>query len=412
MVLRSPRVLTVTVGGSGPATGHVDVQRFDIAWNAAVHGTGQPHEVLLDLGTVGYLDQESLLYLVGLLAYRQANGLKTLLRLPTSDATIDYLRAWNFPKAVRLATHAEFLDFLEPDSRKLYQATENQPSRYVEVVATDRGGRETLLPVSFFAATPVALEDPQEAATVVRDEWLNGHVVGVLERHLGHYADRIATCVLHEAVLNAATHPKASVALTSSQLLARPRPTAQPALPGEKELVISIWDNGLSIDHTLAAALKVHGTIASPAYGLVSEKFHVSVTDRRSRPQRPSPPITLTSTTDTSALGRRSLLLASAFFLGITSTPSVVLPNASAAAPEEVPEAARRYTGLGLHAIRRTVCDLFSGSLLYASGNTRLTLVAGDARGEYIVNITRRNRSDAFVGGNLLVARMRLRPTP
>ena len=76
-----------------------------------------------------------------------------------------------------------------------------------------------------------------------------------------------------------------------------------------------------------------------------------------------------------------------------------------------LPPASLTHSGLGLHIIRKTVIDLFAGSIAYVSGSVRLSISSNNSmQGRYVANVTRRRVSDPILAGNLLVIRLRLPP--
>ena len=391
--------------------GHIDIMRLDGAWNgAADERKGQPSSVLLDLSGASYLDQEVLPYLLGLLRHRIEQRQRTLLRLPKSQRLIDFLRAWHLPAAVEAVCNVEFESVLDPSSRSVFAIQKQRPPKYVVFATPGTGGLEELLPVTFFAMTPIVLSDATQAASVVRDKWLDIHLLSVLDLHLGGTANRLATNVLYEGILNAAMHPKARTAWTSAQILAKPKPTSTPIGRGERELVLTIWDDGNSFAKTLAEARKGYGTIVSGARGLDDDEFEVVVSDRRTGRTSVQH---LDKTFAVDGLKRESLLTVAAFMLGVTSTPTRSAATMAKDDPRRqfLPEASVAYSGLGLHIIRKTVVDLFAGNISYVSGSVRLSIESRESeQGRYVANVSRRRVSDPIVAGNLLVIRLRLPP--
>lgn len=391
--------------------GHVDIMQLEGVWNSAVdERRGQPPSALLDFSNASYLDQEVLPYLVGLLRHRVEQRQRTQLKLPGSQRLIDFLRAWHLPEAIETACNVEFESLLDPASRSEFAIQKRRPPKYVVLATPGTGGLEELLPLSFFSLTPILLSDSTQAASLVRDRWLDAHLLSVLDLHLGGRANRLATNVLYEGILNAAMHPKACTAWTSAQILAKPRPTSTPIRRGERELVLTIWDDGNSFAETLSEAKKDFGTIVSGARGLDDDDFDVVVSDRRTgRSSRHH----LDKEFAIDGLRRESLLTVAAFILGVTATPTRAGVEMDADDPRRglLPPASLTHSGLGLHIIRKTVIDLFAGSIAYVSGSVRLSISSNNSmQGRYVANVTRRRVSDPILAGNLLVIRLRLPP--
>lgn len=359
--------------------------------------------VVIDLREVPYIAHECLLFLVGILRYRLSMRWQTLLDLPRKESVLDYLQAWKFPEAVRKVTGQELGEFLTTGSRDALRRVAQTSSRYVSAVPGPHGGRENLLPVSYFALTPVVIDDPDEPS-LVKQRWLEKHLVGVLDRYLSGYGDRVATHIIHEGVLNAANHPHATIAYTSAQLL---NVTQRHAEPGAErgEFEIAIWDDGDSFADTLHHALRDSRSIRSPAFGMVPTEMLVKVRQDGSREV-----FTLTSRDDTT-LDSPAHLTAAAFMLGVTSLlgprPDQHGPDTAAYSglPEEIlPAAARNHGGLGLYLILRTVVDLFGGNVRYVSNRYRASIRLGASPGKYVATIDHMRVTDCGIQGNLLVA--------
>jgi hypothetical protein len=197
--------------------------------------------------------------------------------------------------------------------------------------------------------------------------------------------------------------------------LAYPKPTGKPVGPNDTELVISIWDDGQSFADTLLSAYERHGTVASPAFGLVEDVFEFDVIDRQDGSNNMSVVIESSSPIDQNAGYAETML--SAFFLGTSSTPSripVSTEQYAGVSDAWIPAAGRAYPGLGLHIIRKTVVDQFGGSLFYASGRYRLTIQPSDTGGgnRYVASMSCLRETDAQLAGNLLIIRIALPAKP
>lgn len=388
--------------------GSFGIAMLDEAWIRV--GVSDSHPVEIDLRDVGYMEHETLLFLVGVLSARHRLGCPTSIVLPYDVRVLDYLRAWALPDAVTRATGRPFESFLTEDSRTRYTSARRSPPRYVAMFAAPGGGREQLLPRSSFALTPIALADnPAEAATVVTSRWLDRHIVSVLDRYLGGFGKRIGTQVIREAVLNAANHPRATVALTSAQVVKRPD-RRKPGVGDEDELEIAIWDDGRTYAETLSSALRSQRNVRSPAFGIVQERFAITVSEEGVA----SRIIRLTSQ-DRSVVASPEHLMVSSFMLGVTSVP---LPRAGGRSHEDVyddlgedilPAEARVHGGLGLYLIRKTVIDQFGGTIRYISGDYRLSLGLDNAPNQYTGVVQRLGPRACPFRGNLLMASLPLR---
>jgi hypothetical protein len=380
---------------------HIDIQSFDHALDSvAPLPDDKSSELVLDLRRVTYLDHECLLYLVGLISHRIRRKRRTVIWLPRSPTLLDFVRAWQLPAALETIMNSSFAILLNEQDKELYEKALRQPPRYLRVVESRSAGREGLLPVSYFAVTPIFIADGLQAATIAKSHWLDSHVVEVLDRHLKGYGDRVASNVIHEAVLNACTHPRATIGFTSAQLLAKPRPSRTPIRRGERELLVSIWDDGASFSDTLSAGLRSHGTIFSPAYGTVNEVFDVSLGQAAGRQL-------ITSNAPLSDLTAK--LAFAAFLLGVSSDPAGFPQDPDEQSPVG---GLSRFSGRGLYTIRKTVIDQFNGEILYATGLLRVGISRSTApTADYSIQMRTFAEGGPHLNGNLLACRMRLSST-
>lgn len=401
---RGPALTVTMVTPITEGTRVFDIPRLDGAWNGAVGQSDEvPEEVIVDLGEASYIAHECLPFMLGLIEHRVIAGLSTLINLPKKESTVDFLRAWGFPEAVKCITGRSLESFLTPASAQRYAIQILQPPKYSDVRTDPSGGRETVLPVTYFALTPISLSDDAEtSASLVKAKWLEEHLLSVLGLHLGAHSDRVATHILYEGVLNAATHPNATVAYTSGQIALRNR------IPSE--LAVTIWDNGDSFASTLKACIDSGRRIVSSAHGLMDERFDVHFADRPGEEPRR---FQMNSKDLLNAKSEEELLL-SAFFLGVTSAIELDVWDQTKAdhllyVPDVLlPDHARGYPGIGLHLIRKTVLDLFGGQLHYYSGGHRLLLESTRDPGSYVARLTKLRPSDPQISGNLLVAKLPL----
>ena len=436
-----------------PREGYLNISNLEEAWNAVFTSetpAGAP--VLLDLSENTYLDQEVLLYLVAILTDRAPFHLETLIELPLRgrepveqappaddsdlepeisppdhatpasdepeaeeaprDRIVEFLHSWQLPRAVELATKRDFTDFLTETSRARLAAVTPQDSQYTKVMETRYNGRQSMLPETYFALTPIKLgAGPAAAAAIVTKDWLDAHIVSVLDRYLNGLGSRVGSYILHETIVNAARHPGATVAFTSAQVMYK-RYEHEDAIP--RELVLAVWDDGNSFADTLASGLGGAG-VRSPAYGAEEDEFTVQFADRDD--EHESRPIHLVSGQETLPTGDPDLIVA-AFMLGITAIPDdrnrdeEAIAMLKALSEDLLPPGLELFGGLGLHLVRRNVIDLFGGSIQYISGGYRLSLLGEGQTGKYRGFLTKRELLGPQARGNLLVVRLPLGDRP
>jgi hypothetical protein len=298
-----------------------------------------------------------------------------------------------------------------------------EPSVYVRVIENDKGGEEEYLPQSFFALTPLELTwSADDAAWQVSVKWLDAHVRRMLNLYLGteaadgdslaredprsaaeaeNRAEVLATDVMYEAVLNAASHAQAGVGFTSSQV----RRHTSGKLKGQpKELEIVIWDDGKPIVRTLSETLTAGDTIKGRSYpekgvsiNLVIEEDGGLRTVRTIKSDSPD--------VDATHYG----LMVSAFLLGVTSDPSGKRLSTSAR-PTSPRSSSALGPGGGLYNVRNAVIDEFGGTISYVSGRDRLSLSGTESSGRYEARVERKPPEHPDFPGNLLILSIPLRP--
>ena len=331
--------------------------------------------LILDLSEATYLPHSTLPYLGALFRERALRGYQTQLRLSHDPLLIAFLRSWKFPEFLERAARAPFLALLDADTRNYYTSVKIEVPRNVELTWDPRESRFTeLLPREHFALTQIDLGiSPIRAAMEAHANWREQNIQHVLDRHLGGGGSRVATHVVLEAVLNAARHPGASIAYTSSRIF-----HASDRSPHELELCV--WDDGLSVSSTLLSKTRRDKMIRSTAFGAVQEEFAVELRGASSRGRW----LRVRSDTMHNPSTHRTMT-ALAFLLGVTSTPSREEDDSSGARIEQLGGSVRdlqdppyglnsnltKDSGLGLYLIRKTVIDQFGGSIEYATNQYR-----------------------------------------
>lgn len=399
------------------ALGIADIDAICAGWrNGEI---SEDADLEIDLRNVTYLEHEALLLVFALACDAWDRRGFVEIGLPTSTTVLNFLRAWRFPEAIENALNVRFVDVLTDESKIRYAKLKDLPNDYDEVVVTPDGGRASLLHRSFFELQALQIsrdafdiEDVvRRAATVKKDQWLDVHILGILDNYLAqkNYGDRIATNVVYEAVRNAALHPKAKLAYCSSQIkredLGKDEHGKQ--VWGEPIWIeVSIWDDGESILDTLKVALGNELPITSSVYGLDDETFEVEVRDEGG-PGR----ATVLRTVGNLKIDTDTALMASAFMLGVTSQPNRP-PDETYS--ENYPPGTdlktlvRGRPGAGLYVLRTTVIDDFNGSIQYLSGRHRLSIQGTGAPGKYQFCVASGGSRELTVKGNLLIVRIPL----
>ena len=368
--------------------------------------------VIFDFGEVSWIEHECLMYLGAVVRWRVAKGLETFFRLPSfSVAELEerqdskvltrarlllYLRTWDFPQFIESVSGRPFRDLLTSDCIDSYDLLHDHLPDLIRVITTRGGGSEQFLPRHRLAITPIKMQETAlKTATLEQERWLQSHMMSVLNFYLDGMGERIATSVVLEAVLNAASHPNAHMAFTSCQFsLGADRRRSDP------HLVVVFWDDGMVIPETLDRQIGKGGDITSREFSAMTEdeRLRVRVQDKDGL----STTEILESNHETidMVVSRRGVAwtTAAAFLTGVTSSPG---------GGDEASVSDNR--GLGLSLIRRTVIDLFGGSIEYMFGQYRMTMHADPEPSTYDVFLSESVGAAWPLAGNLMVVRIPLK---
>lgn len=361
--------------------------------------------IILDLAKATYIPHATLMYLGALFRHRALRGQLTQLRLAQDPHLIAFLRSWKFPEFLSEVTGIPFPALLVPETRHYYATVEVKVPVDVEFTWDPVRRKFTqLLPREHFALTPVDLRiSPIRAAMSAHEHWREQNILHVLNRHLRNGGRRVATHVVLEAVLNAARHPGASMAYTSSRIFHK-------ADRSPHELEWCVWDDGQPIASTLLHQTRRGLPIRSGAFGVVQEEFLVQLRGSTDRGKE----IRILGNTPETPNDHR-LMTVLAFLLGVTSTPGRSEEESSGARLEKLEgdgerlqaepygldAATSRKAGLGLYLIRRTVIDQFGGSIEYATSHYRYTITQGPESSQYFVSARLKSRAAWPLKGNL-----------
>jgi anti-sigma regulatory factor (Ser/Thr protein kinase) len=382
-----------------------DCLAIDNSWEAySKESRAGRKPLVIDLSEVTYIAHDCLLYLGALIRWRQLKSRKTIIELPRVERVIDFLKAWKFPEFMEHASGLKFEQLVTESSFLWYSKCSNQLAESVHVISTPSGGLEELLPVDHFAITPIRLEsDPSQSASIEQDKWLESHVRSVLDQYFDRKGERIATRVILEAVLNAASHSGATMAFTSSQF--SPKTVSSDGVIRPPKLEIAVWDDGDPIADTLKNAMTDGLDIKSEAFGVVDEHFHVKLVRTKGPDQ-----IKVLNKEDPGTEYGFPWLTVSAFLAGITSRPRVgVVPSTQTSELKDpfdsIPMELRDRGGLGLHFIRRHVIDLFRGRIRYLCADYRMTMNSSYEPTVYDYDVTIQSRPNRSwpLKGNLMI---------
>lgn len=378
--------------------GVIDVVALDRAAALEHRTSDASSDLVLDLSAARFIDHEALLFVGAVTSFRRSQRQTTKVRLPRTPAVIDFIRAWEFPNLLsRITTPA---DPFTPDTRMALDGQSAHLPKYLSIAVDPTGRRIPLLLRASMAITPVHLSgDPWRDATLAKDRFLDQNLVAVLDRVLSRDDDGdrrghlLATHVIHEAVLNAATHPRASMSFVSCKFQ-HDRPFQVEQKRNPRTLQVALWDDGESFSDTVLRALRQGQSITTERFGEISEEFVLNIENEIGGFQ------SLTLDTRVPPSDREvEPVTAAAFMLGVSSDPLRLLQtNASG---QHFP--VRGQGGVGLSVLRQTVIDDFGGRIRYLSGNLRMELRGGKHPSQYIFDFTRVPHQSWALKGNLML---------
>jgi hypothetical protein len=371
----------------------------------------EPQWLELDLSACEYIEVSSLIYFIALIKSRLNRGLHTSLRVPSSEMVRDFLRAWEFPRALRQATGVPFHKLVVEEDRHYFGERQNsQDVRYTGWVLDRQVDR--LLSDRFFAITTFPINRSTSHARIVLDEtqrWEAQLVKSVLKKHLigpeGYFANR----VIFESMTNALRHPSANIIQTGSRFDIRYDQDGKPS--GLKYFTMAFWDDGESIITTLKRAIEGGLKVRSADVPDLYRTYRVILESTDGVKKEPEY-VRSNYLPDCATIDE--LLLLSATFPGITRDvvgedhlPPVNLTDT---------EKSLMLPGMGLYVLTNCVVDIFGGTLAFRTKeffmNIKRTSEWSKKRGDnsdYHVKIKRFSRQTPSFLGNMLTIRLPLR---
>ena len=353
--------------------------------------TDSPEEPLrIDLRKVTFLEPIALLYLFQTLVNRAHLDLETLLDLPASQRVRDFLRVWNLPEALKVATGKGLLRFVTRESERYF----GEKQVYYTHARADTL-EQYLASQRFFGLTARQVGGSMRHAQLVEREWSRWRkplILRILNRHLRGSGRDIARVVIYELLTNAVQHPGA----TTVAVVSKAYGAFEAGRYEDKSFEVGVWDNGESIVKTLRTALDAGGEIRAGSPSTIDE-FHLKAVD-----WEPKQDVYRSDWTPAPSAANSELLLAS-FFQGISQKP--FRPDIKLI---EMPEEQRDGTriGDGLHALYRSAIDDFGGSIAVRSGDAFMNLRGdSDEENSYRVKLQRFPDWPEF-SGNMVTVRI------
>jgi hypothetical protein len=362
---------------------------------------GSSHtSLILDLSACEFIEVASLTYLISFILHRQRQGLSTILRLPTSKEVRDFLRAWNFPAAIKEAIGVPFSSIVSPaDYRYFGENLSLKNLKYAGKLIDLHEGVEHLLRRDFFAFTSIKPNDNE--IQVEAERWQDPLLKAVLDKHLqakGYLASR----VIYESLTNASRHPAATVILATSHF---------ERFHDTNFFTVVLWDNGEGIVETLQRAISNGNPIRSTKCREHLANYNLNIEGPNSETLLADTPLDVNFTP--SAETDDAHLLAAALLPGITRDVGGSghrLHKDLASDPSVDPSLF--LPGMGLYVLTNAVIDLYGGVVSLRSGRLFMNVKGGSVSPNYRIKIRQYGDWLPPFLGNMLTLRLPLIPRP
>jgi hypothetical protein len=372
---------------------------------------GSPQDLEIDMSACEFVEPATLTYLTALMRARRREAKKTRLKLPRAKDVRDFFRAWEFPRAVHDAIGSSFASMVCPED--IHYFGESHTLEDVKYRGTlVQGGRDRMPFVgtygikTFFSASVISGE---ALAKNESKSWKEEHIVTVLNRHLQGLGKRVASHIIHEAMMNALRHPAATLIQTTSHF--EWPDDSNPASKGF--LTIVLWDDGESVSNTLSRAIAEGQNISSVRVPRLYANYHF-VVENENGVKEPAKVICSDLIPDATTPNEELLLAAT--FPGITRDPAGFGHDADAELAAEDEMLSR--PGMGLYVLTNTAVDVFGGTVSVRTKNLFMNIKPpGSGRGrkdkcQYRVKVRRYGAWMPEFLGNMITIRLPLaKPT-
>ena len=326
----------------------------------------EPQSLLLDFSGCEFIEVTSLCYLTSFIASRKQKKLETSIKLPESKDVRDFMRVWEFPKALKHATGLPFSKVVVPEDLRFFGENFSPDEiKYAQTINYDNR-LSRLLSNKFFSFICYSVNPYLFSSRTAFDEchrWQDRLIASVLKNHLQGPEDYVANRVIFEAMTNTLRHPDAHVVQTVSFLQGRRE--SEPDT--QRLLTIVIWDDGVGMVDTLRDAIRKGKKIRSTEPQELHTKY-LFVTEKSSG-KKTGEEIVGSDFCPTLRCPDEKLLLTECF-PGITRDIS---GEHKIDHPEIKKEILLR-PGMGLFILVNAVVDVFGGSVAYRTGEVFMTV--------------------------------------
>ncbi|MEW8523844.1 MAG: STAS domain-containing protein [Candidatus Thiodiazotropha endolucinida] len=218
--------------------------------------------VTIDMTDVEWIDVGALLLLLVWIRMLKNERRDINLRLPNFNSqrkARDFLKKWNFERALQEALKTDIANVLEPDQISYFEA----PLEFYtdSKISEEYGPLKILKSRNLLEIVPLtSLSDDgnefvsKEKINQIADSLALESVVPIIQSSIQcsrEWAERFGSVLIYQALLNTFEHPNANMGFLS--IAKKPNP---PGIAGGR-LVIAVADNGETISSTIADAYSI-----------------------------------------------------------------------------------------------------------------------------------------------------------
>ena len=185
--------------------------------------TPAPPKLELSFAESEFIEVASLIFIIAIITGRCRRGLETIIELPRTKRTRDFLRLWGFPEALSKTTGLNFRDVAsKQEDRRYFGENETIGSHsYAGAYRVDDDGVRRLTRGKFFSLQTYAMTQRNGANVVVEesDRWNSALVKAVLSKHLSGPNSYLSSRIAYESMTNAIRHSSAKFIVAGSHFV-------------------------------------------------------------------------------------------------------------------------------------------------------------------------------------------------
>ncbi len=386
----------------------------------------------LDFSNTTFIEMISLMHLNSIISYNITKIPEINIELPKKKEVRDFLRSWEYPKAIKEVTGLNFSDLVTEKSLAYFGENEtkkdNKYSGYL--FFNDSGDLDRLLNnyfpfLTFFInyqnnTNEEEYEFNVQLALEEADRWKKNLMVSFLQEYLNGPENYFSSRIVFEAMFNAIRHPNAKLIQTSSYMQYNDT---------SKYFTLSWWDNGNSIIKTLQTTLENEGTIVNDkeiynkliSYYLINETININKQNTEISFVENTGEKILSNLNINESISDENLLLA-AIMPGVSCDTKGIGHKTHPKLGNEYDNSQNKSTfdenfpikapGMGLSLLINTVVKIYKGSVAIRTNNYFMNIrnpkkTETDKEVDYIVKIRKYDNTYEFPG-NMLTVRLPL----